>query len=140
MVNKMNDFFDEINKLVREIVNHNVDSVQTQIRIDELKKKYGEDVFPSIYFEEKPLPWDESYLRELREKNVTGACSEEFLLHMAKVSDYLFEKKHNKWTIVVGILIAFVIISMILYIGGGRGNGDISNYERKNCNWVDKSR
>lgn len=112
----MSDFFDEINRLVGDIVNHNMDSAQVQARIDDLKKEYGEDSFPSINFEKKPLPWNESYLRELRVENVTGACSEEFLLHMAEVSDYLAAKKHRTLTvaIAVGVVIVLIIILVVV--------------------------
>lgn len=112
----MSDFFGEINRLVEDIINHNMDSVQVQTRIDELKKKYGEDSFPSIHFEKKPLPWSKSYLRELREKNVTGACSEEFLLHMAEVSDYLSVKKRKKIHIAKVICIAVGVAAALFKI------------------------
>lgn len=112
----MNDFFEEINQLVGDIVNHDIDLAQTQIRINELKKKYGDDLFSSINFEKKPLPWNESYLRELKEKNVTGACSEEFLFHMAEVSDYIFAKKRKLTTIAVvaGVVIFLIAIFVIV--------------------------
>ena len=112
----MNDFFDEINRLVGDIVNHNVDLVQTRVRIDALKKEYGGDLFSSINFEKKPLPWDESYLRELKEKNVTGACSEEFLLHMAEVSDYLSAKKSRISTIAIVVGVVIVMITILIIV------------------------
>lgn len=112
----MSDFFDEINMLVGDIINHNADSVQVKARIDGLKKQYGEDSFSSINFEKKPLPWDEAYLRELREKNVTGACSEEFLLHMAEVSDYLSARKGRTSSIVAGVAIVLVLILIIIFV------------------------
>lgn len=128
----MSDFFDEVNRLVGDIINHNVDSVQTQARIDEMKQEYGEDSFPSINFEKKSLPWDESYLRELKEKNVTGACSEEFLLHMAEVSDYITAKKRRTtiMAMVAGIVIVLIaLLIIILYIQGeGEINGYIGDY------------
>jgi hypothetical protein len=112
----MNDFMDEINRLVRDIVDHNVDLEQTHTRIDGLKRKYGTDSFSSINFEKKPLPWDESYLRELKEKNITGACSEDFLLHMAEVSDYLLAKKRRKLAIVIVAGVVIVLIAILVII------------------------
>ena len=111
----MNDFFDEINVLVGDILKHKADSVEVKSRINELKKKYGEDAFTSINFEKKPQPWDESYLWELREKNVTGACSEEFLLHMAEVSDYLVVRK-NRIRIIVAISVIILIVILIIVL------------------------
>lgn len=110
----MNDFFDEVNVLVNDIVSHNVDATGTQVRIDELKKKYGEDSFPSINFEKQSKPWDEAYLKELKEKNVTGACSEDFLLHMAEVSDFLSNKKQSYTTIAIVAAIVVVIIIILV--------------------------
>ena len=113
----MSDFFDEINRLVGDIIKHNVDSVQVQNCIDGLKKEYGEDSFSSINFEKKSQPWDEPYLRELKEKNVTGACSEEFLLHMAEVSDYLSARKRRTLTkaiVSVGVIALIIVLIIVL--------------------------
>lgn len=110
----MSDFFDKINRLVADIVNHNVNSAQVKTRIEEMKKEYGEDSFPEINFEKKPYPWDEGYLRELEEKNITGACSEGFLLHMAEVSDYLSAKRKRTSAIAIAVVVALVTILMIV--------------------------
>lgn len=112
----MSDFFDEINRLVGDIVNHRVDSVQVQARMDGLKKEYGEDAFPSIHFDKKPLPWDRAYLRELKEENATGACSEEFLLHMAEVSDYLSAKKNRTTAIAIVAGCVIVLITILIIV------------------------
>lgn len=112
----MSDFFDEVNRLVGDIVNHRVDSVQVQVRMDGLKKVYGEDVFPSIYFDKKPLPWDRAYLRKLKEENATGACSEEFLLHMAEVSDYLSAKKNRTTAIAIVAGCVIVLITILIIV------------------------
>ncbi|HAY04563.1 MAG TPA: hypothetical protein DCX57_09310 [Lachnospiraceae bacterium] len=113
----MIDFFDEVNGLVGDILSHEVDCVKAKERISELKKKYGQDAFPSIYFKKKNKPWDKAYLRELKEKNTTGACSEEFLVHMAEVSDYLSKKKDRKFIIgiVAGATIVLLIILVIIF-------------------------
>jgi hypothetical protein len=112
----MNDFLDEINILVRDIVDHNIDLGQTQTCIEALKSKYGEDSFSSINFEKKSLPWDKTYLRELKEKNITGACSEDFLLHMAEVSDYLWAKKRRKVAIAIVVCVVIVLIAILVII------------------------
>ena len=89
----MSNFYNEINKLTEDIVKHRVNEIQVEERINRLKKRYGEDAFPSFNFEKNPQLWSKSYLLELKEKNVTGAYSEEFLLYMAEVSDYLAKRK-----------------------------------------------
>lgn len=48
---------------------------------------------------------------ELKEKNVTGAYSEEFLLYMAEVSDYLAKRKKRTLIMVVSMLtVSFTIL------------------------------
>lgn len=113
----MNEFLDEVDVLVNDIINHDVNLSETQARIDVLKNKYGEDSFPSINFEKKAQPWDEAYLKELKVKNVTGACSEEFLIHMAEVSDYLSAKKQKSTTIaIVTAIVAILIIILVIVL------------------------
>ena len=68
----MSNFYNEINKLTEDIVKHRVNEIQVEERINRLKKRYGEDAFPSFNFEKNPQLWSKSYLLELKEKNVTG--------------------------------------------------------------------
>lgn len=107
----MSNFYNEINKLTEDIVKHRVNEIQVEERINRLKKRYGEDAFPSFNFEKNPQLWSKSYLLELKEKNVTGAYSEEFLLYMAEVSDYLAKRKKRTLIMVVSMLtVSFTIL------------------------------
>lgn len=112
----MNNFMDEVNKLVNDIMNHDVDLRQVQNRITELKNEYGQDSFPSINFQKKPQPWDEAYLKKLKSKYITGACSEEFLLYMAEVGDYIVRKKRRKLCTVIGIASVMTLIIVLIII------------------------
>jgi hypothetical protein len=109
------DFYDEVNKLVNDIIDHNIDRPAVSTKIAVIKEKYGDDIFPSFYFQPKEKPWDKLYLQKLREMNITGACSEEFLLHMAEVSDYISSKK-KKIIYLIAVLIVVVLIIIIWLI------------------------
>ncbi len=106
----MADFYDEVNVLVNGIASGKIDREGAQKAITELKDRYGEDAFPSYIFEEQSRPWTKEYLDYLRKKNITGACSEEFILHMAEVNDYLKAKKKK-------ILFIMIVLSMIILVG-----------------------
>ena len=111
----MNDLFDEVNELVNDIVNEELNVVGTQNRINDIKRKYGNNCFPSIHFDKKPQPWDKGYLMELKAKNVTGACSEEFLLHMAEVGENIRNKK-IKFVLLTVVIILITILFLMLCI------------------------
>lgn len=109
----MADRYDEINLLVNDILEGRAGKESTADRINALKKKYGDDMFPGIIFQKEPKPWDEGYMAKLKEKNITGACSEEFLLHMAEVSEELAaQKKRLIWGAIAaaGLLILAIIL------------------------------
>lgn len=108
----MADFYDEINVLINSIVSGQMNAKEAEQYIDRLKVQYGSDVFPSFDFNKQSKPWDKEYLRELQKKNVTGACSEEFILHMAEVSEYVFGKR--KKSIIGGIIAAVIILIVII--------------------------
>lgn len=110
----MADFYDEINILINGIVSGQINAKETEQYIDRLKDQYGADSFPSFDFQKRTEPWNREYLRELQKKNVTGACSEEFILHMAEVSEYIFGKR--KKSIIVGIVAAIVVLLLIVVL------------------------
>ena len=106
------DYFDEINILVNEILEKHIPVAEVRKRIDDLSGKYGDNIFPEIWFEKKEHPWDEAYLTELKNRNITGACSKEFLIHMAEVSEAVYEQKRR--TIMIGLAVAVVIVVVVL--------------------------
>ena len=115
------DFYDEINDLVNDILEHKVKKEETRIRINKLKNQYGEDAFPGIHFNKSLEPWDAKYLQKLKEMNITGACSEEFLLHMAEVSEAVAARR-KKIIICLGILVAVLMIlgiALLVWLFGG---------------------
>ena len=106
----MADFYDEVNVLVNNIAIGKVGKKETEQIIGDLKKKYGNDIFPSFKFQKQPMPWTKEYLHLLQKKNITGACSEEFILHMAEVSEYIALKKKKK---IIGIVVGVIFIAVV---------------------------
>lgn len=109
----MPDLYDEVNTLINDILEQRTNRNDVSGRIQVLKTKYGNDIFPSIYFEKEAKPWNKSYLLKLKEKNITGACSEEFILHMAEVSDDIVLRKKR---IVIGTVVSAVIVIVIVLL------------------------
>ncbi len=109
----MSDFYDEINTLINGIASGQIKAKAAEQYIDRLKDQYGSDVFPSFDFKKQPKPWNKEYLCELQKKNVTGACSEEFILHMAEVSDYVFGRRKKS---IIGAIATTVIIFLLIVV------------------------
>lgn len=109
----MPDFFDEVGNLVDDITDFKITKAETAVRIENLKKKYGKDAFPDIHFQKEERPWRKEYLYKLKKMNITGACSEEFLLHMAEVSEEIASRKKK---VVRGIAVA--VAALIIFLTG----------------------
>lgn len=109
----MADFYDEVNLLVNDIATGKTNLKEVRVSIERIKTKFGSDTFPSFSFEKQPKPWNFEYLHELQRKNVTGACSEEFIIHMAEVSDYVFGRQRRN---VIGAIVAIVIVIIIIIV------------------------
>lgn len=102
--------FEEISKLTDEILNYNITKKEVEGILNRMEEEYGKQIFPSIDFEKKPQPWNEKYLRELKEKNMAGAYSRDFILHMAEVSEKIAEYRKIKK------ILALIVISVVLLI------------------------
>ena len=123
----MADFYDEVNELVNDIVAGKTNVKEVKIAINRIKSQFGFDAFPSFSFEKQLKPWDFEYLHELQIKNVTGACSEEFIMHMAEVSDYVFGKRRKN---IIGAIVAIaIVIIMIIVMILNTYNGKHKNEE-----------
>lgn len=119
----MADFYNDVNLLVNKIMDGRVDKKRAGIIIDDIKRKYGDDAFPAFEFEKKQKPWDRDYLQQLETKNVTGACSEEFILHMAEVSDYIAAKK-KKTIVGIVIVVLIVVATIVIMLIGSNKDAD----------------
>lgn len=109
----MADFYDEVNLLVNDIATGKTNVKEVRVSIERIKTQFGSDAFPGFSFEKQPKPWNFEYLHELQRKNVTGACSEEFIIHMAEVSDYVFGRQRRN---VIGAIVAIVIVIIIVLV------------------------
>lgn len=112
----MPDFYDEINILLNDIIEKRITKNDVSRRIQALKTRYGDDIFPSIYIEKEAKPWNKAYLLKLKEKSITGACSEEFILHMAEVSDDIVLRK-KRMVICAAALAVVAIVIVLLLLG-----------------------
>ena len=109
----MNESYTEIYTLVNDIVDHKVNLEEAAERIEMLKSLYGDDIFPGYIFEKEPKPWRKSYLKELKEMHISGACSEEFILYMAEVSDDIYAQKMR---MIIGVAVTAVIILLLVLL------------------------
>lgn len=112
----MSDFYDEVNQLINDIVGNKIKHQESAIRIKKMKEKYGDDVFPELFFEPEPKPWNRDYFTKLKKMSVTGACSEQFILHMSEVSDFVYKKTKKKLlsALIIGVVAILIIIWTIL--------------------------
>lgn len=114
------DFYDEMNQLMNDILDNRIKSQETEIRIKRLKETYGDDVFPGFAFRPESKPWDKDYLAKLKMMSITGACSEQFIMHMSEVSDFVYEKKKKKKLLcglLVGAATILIIVSCAIFAG-----------------------
>ncbi len=107
--------YDEINLLVNDILDGSVSRDDVASRIKSLKELYGDDIFPDINFQKEPKPWNSAYFSKLKKMNITGACSEEFILHMAEVGEYIRMRK-RKLIIGIAIIVILLFFTILIFI------------------------
>ena len=105
--------YDEINLLVNDILDGSVSRDDVASRIKSLKELYGDDIFPDINFQKEPKPWNSAYFSKLKKMNITGACSEEFILHMAEVGEYIRMRKRK---LIIGIIVILLFFTILIFI------------------------
>ena len=109
----MADFYDEVNLLVNDIATGKTNVKEVRVSIERIKTQFGSAACPGNSIEKQSKPRNFEYLHELQRKNVTGACSEEFIIHMAEVSDYVFGRQRRN---VIGAIVAIVIVIIIIIV------------------------
>lgn len=97
--------------------------------IDRIEKEYGESAFNLYKVQKKDAPWTQSDLDDLEIQSASGACSKEFYLYMAEVSEYIHKKNCKnivfafienvvKWImknwLIITAMIVFVAIIVVL--------------------------
>lgn len=130
----MSDFYDEINALINDIVAGRATKRDAEKKIEELKEEFGRDTFPSINFEKEPRPWSKDYLFTLKRKNITGACSEEFIRHMAEVSEDVYSKKRKT---IIGIIIVSIVVLILAIITLAFSMGSRKQTEGKDTSCIE---
>lgn len=118
-VKRLADFYDEMNQLINDILENKINSKETGIRINRIKEKYGEEIFPGFSFYPESKPWDKDYLAKLKTMSITGACSEQFIIHMSEVSDFIYEKKKRKllFGFIAGVVVLLIIVFGVIFVG-----------------------
>lgn len=91
------DKFQEIYTLIEEIFEGKYTSQQVEERIRQLEAKYGSDFFPD--YEPRPRddnsPWDKDYIAQLKRDADGGYSSKQFVQHIAKVCEYVYNQERK---------------------------------------------
>ena len=111
----MSESAKEMSLLARQIFDGTISYDVAISRIEQIEKDYGSNAFPPVPFTKKEKPWDTDYLKDLESQNMAGACSKEFLLHIAEVRKELDaqQRKHPKF-IIVAAVVAIILLIIIL--------------------------
>lgn len=108
----------------------NVDQVKSEV--NRIESEYGPGSFDSYKVRKTSAPWTKEDLDELEIQSISGACSKDFYLYMAEVSEFVYKK--NKKTGLMGCvenainviakhwLIILVIIVLIVVAFWGIAN------------------
>ena len=93
-------------KLSNGILAGDLSVEQVKNEIARIEKEYGTDSFDSYKVKKKSAPWTEADLDDLEIQSASGACSKEFYLNMAEVSEFVHKKyKKNGW---IGCITSFL--------------------------------
>ncbi len=112
----MDERYDEMNHLIRLIIEEHISADEVREKIKDMSARYGDDLFPEFIFSPQSPPWNEEYMEKLKRMNVGGACSKDFLCHMAEVGCYIEKQKNRKKLIVLFGFIAAIILLVIIMI------------------------
>ena len=80
-------------RLTNNIIDGKYDRNKVQEEIDRIEQKYGKSSFISYHPIRKEPPYTEEDLRKLEIESAAGACSKDFYLYMAEVSEYVHNNK-----------------------------------------------
>lgn len=76
-------------KLTKGIASGSINQSLVLKEIDRIEREYGEDAFGAYRVQRKSAPWTKADLDELEIQSASGACSKDFYIYMAEVSDYV---------------------------------------------------
>lgn len=112
----MKNIAEEKINLIMNILDGKLTNEELKIKITDMEKQYGSDVFRPYLFDKKGKPWTEEYYNNLREQALCGAGSKEFLLHVNEVRQEIVTQKKKKMTIIAVAGIILIVIMIILFI------------------------
>lgn len=109
-------------KLTDGIISGKMDRECVEKEMKRIESEYGTGSFNSYKVQKKSAPWTKKDLDNLEIQSASGACSKEFYLYMAEVSEYVYGKNkksggHNlfkfvakNWLIIIGVIIFIFVI------------------------------
>lgn len=109
------DAIQERIELIRKIARNKITKEEVQSEINRLHEKYGEDAFTDQSLNKKKKPWNKGYYESLVNLGTAGMGSEEYVLHLVEVRDYL--KRRKIYSTCAAILILVVAIILVLILG-----------------------
>lgn len=83
-------------KLTNGIVSGELNREQVATEINRIESEYGEDSFDSYAVKRKNAPWTKYDLEDLEVQSASGACSKDFYLYMAEVSEYVHRSNDKR--------------------------------------------
>jgi hypothetical protein len=83
----------EHSRLTNNIILGKYDRNKVQEEIDRIEQKYGKSSFISYHPIRKEPPYTKKDLTDLEIESAAGACSKDFYLYMAEVSEYVHNNK-----------------------------------------------
>jgi len=105
--------------LTNGILSGKISKADVETAMDRIEKEYGESAFNLYKVEKKPAPWTQGDLDDLEIQSASGACSKEFYLYMAEVSDYVHRNGNKNKIFAFGEKILKFIIKNWLKILAG---------------------
>lgn len=96
-------------RLTNSIVAGDLTIEQVKEELNRIETEYGPDSFDLYKVKKKSAPWSKEDLEDLEIQSASGACSKDFYLYMAEVSEFVHRKNRKSGLLgLVDSLIRFI--------------------------------
>lgn len=118
-------------RLTNSIVAGDLTIEQVKEELNRIETEYGPDSFDLYKVKKKSAPWSKEDLEDLEIQSASGACSKDFYLYMAEVSEFVHRKNRKSgllglvdslvrfiakhWLIIL-IIFGFCIVATLIFI------------------------
>lgn len=82
-------------RLTNSIVAGDLTVEQVKEELNRIETEYGPDSFDLYKVKKKSAPWSKEDLEDLEIQSASGACSKDFYLYMAEVSEFVHRKNRK---------------------------------------------